>query len=661
MSTLRHATLEAARKEDLADLMEFCILNLQLLISVRSHSPIDAATDGAIQKAWQLADYEPPDRRGVWYALIVLWCVANGRSKDARSTCARLRDAQTVVIQPGRFLDSKNFLNTILGYLLDLIMLHDGTLAGELASSLLPDWQAERKGGSYEYMGSEHDRYQPGDKERSAYTEACSLAVSAKNIRAAGAALRRIPFDGYGFRTSASLAVVSRLIATGDYTSACRLIGETLIPLPERIVFERHRVIAGARVAERLAKSGLKAEAVDLLAKLVSAATSIEDAQERFLTCDALAVASLSICGLSEARAAIDIIMGPSDSSAKAAIFPNLAPLLVERDDLDAAKRLVLEIEEPTWWMSFRHRGVAGIARSLAAQGRFKDAREAAQLVQIQTYDSDVEMQGWSDLAEATAPIAIALAERGDLPAAWAAIKTVLNPPAMNNFGAGKGFVGAVRDATMSIFLCSIQQGRFDIARQAEQSHLRWAFYESSDHMLEYLLGILGKLEQDTKDSVISAITDAQLIPDPAWRSHALVAIANSRQPMADAALRNNILSRAEASARALESFGARVTALTEIGNLQQKLGFKESLQYTVGDLIEAVGLPEGKSEEATTFVLTQAMRLQGVQSCRDIIPHFSRYPLFVYRLCESIADMSIPLLRQAATLVATHSWIEVA
>jgi hypothetical protein len=659
LSTLRYAILEAARNEDLADLIDFCVRHLQLLISVRSQSPIDAAMDGTIQRAWQIADYEPPDRRGVWHAVIAFWCVANGRSNDAWSTCARLPNAHIVVVEPGRFLDTENFLNTILGYVLDLTALQDEALARKIACHLLPDWQAERRKGSYESMRSAHDDYQPGERERPAYTEAWSLAMAGKNVRAAAAALRRIPFDGYGFRTRASLAVVSRLISDGAYTSACRLIGEAMIPLPESVVFERHRVVAGARVAERLAKAGLTVDAGDLLAALISAAKAIGDAQERFLACDAVAVASLVIFGLSEARLAIDKIMGPSDYAAKAAIFPNLAQFLVERGDLDAAERLLLEIKEPTWTMSFRNRGVAGIARALAMQGRFDAARKAAQSVQIQTFESDVEMQGWSDLAEATAPAAIAQAERGDLSAAWATIEPILHPPAINNFGAGKGFIAAVSDATMSILLCSIQHSRFDIARQAAESHFRWSFRQSSEQTHKCLLGILRKLEEDTTDSVRSATNDVQLIPDSEWRVYALVAIAHSRQAIADSALRNNTLSRAEVCARTLESFAARVTALTTIGNLQQKLGFGKSLESTVADLIEAVGLPEGKMDAGATYVLTQAMRLRGVQPCRDMIPFFSKYPLFVYTLCESIADMDVKLLRRVAILVATHTWVD--
>src|ERR1051325_10872399 len=66
LSTLKNAVMQSLRSRDYRELLEFSVSHLRRFVAIQQQSPISTAVlEERLRRAWQLADYEPADRRGV--------------------------------------------------------------------------------------------------------------------------------------------------------------------------------------------------------------------------------------------------------------------------------------------------------------------------------------------------------------------------------------------------------------------------------------------------------------------------------------------------------------------------------------------------------------------------------------------------------------------
>ena len=121
LQTVRMALSAAAECDDAAAMAKF-LRQLQLLTNVAQESPLDAVRAGALERAWQLADFGDKRLRTFWYLLLSWELKDINEAEKAQATLNRLSATDTFFPDmlelrnnPGHQKSFLFFLNKLIG------------------------------------------------------------------------------------------------------------------------------------------------------------------------------------------------------------------------------------------------------------------------------------------------------------------------------------------------------------------------------------------------------------------------------------------------------------------------------------------------------------------------------------------------------------------
>lgn len=643
LSAQRSALMTAASRNEAIAVAEFALRHLVGLFALSHESPLTAERSGALSRAWQLADYPDADDRSLWYLLLAWDLAARGLSQASEATLIRLLELEPTEISPGRYLNQENWKNEYARLFLENLADPPSRALEKLASRLLPEHQ---RTAVLTHVGDWQLRDETVDRNPMPYeADDAAIAVDALrqalegDIAAARQTLHGIRLDGYGFRTRAYISVIGSLRAEGEVATAIALAAEALRPIDEyqQLTVSHVQALAGLAVgAPQLDRQRRAA----LLDEGVHAASTIEDAQQRFDACHEIACAALTLVGVDDYHQRITEVMGADDEPAQAEIGVSACRVLAEADRLDEALELAAGLPEPFWWTSFPNAAYAAVSRVLSAKGDLWRAEEVAGRVKLHTWEATAEGVSLAARADALAGLVVGAVRAQETRLAENAYEQIISKGSGTE-GDLEKWNAARHEAYAALLLHFLDAGRGDKVRELIPAPA----IPAAD--IECLARAADSIANREWDGAVAHVT---AVGDPTWAGRALCR-------MAQLASRANVLRLAALAldrARVEEHHGSRLHLLGEISDLVAPLG-DEATASQVTALLNQTGVgPTGDIQTSLGWALDIALRDWRLDQLHGLLSEAGEWPTAAYRLCVVIAKRYAGTAERIMELVRT-------